>query len=283
MKSQILVPSRQIIRPPAGIIVPRFRDDAYERFRVKDPRLPAAIRQAITALQVTGNFANNTTSVSKAFASNVASGSLIVCVGLKYSPSSDTFVAGDFTKSAGTATIGTFTLDAVNSFDIGPATLDFQVVGIASAIVTGAGSLTIQVGGGVAGSYFVMGIGEFSGSWDSTRVENTNTNQTSTDSTTTANSNTAASAAGGLFVAGASIYGNGTTTISPNNSFTNMYKDENGNTDGVGTGDYRIAASALTTEGNWTISSNNSGWSSAVVAYKEVSAAPSNKVICPLM
>ena len=54
---------------------------------------------------------------------------------------------------------------------------DLIGVSIATALVTGSGSLTVTISGMPAGSYVGIFVGEFStdGSWDATREEDTNT------------------------------------------------------------------------------------------------------------
>lgn len=223
------------------------------------------------------------TSVSVAFPSNVAVGSLISVVGWRYEPSADAYIAGDCTKSAGTATIGTVTLDAqLDQVDGGGGR---ATVGIWSAIVTGAGSLTMQVAGGSAGGFPCIAINEFSGNWDSTRVESTNTNGTSATNTTPAHSNNATSAGAALFIGGLSL-GNsgGSMTITPDAAFTQTYENEAGGTSQAGSSIYRIVTGGTTDRAEWTVpTSGNNGWGCAVVAYKEggptITSQPDNSTV----
>src|SRR5688572_17812296 len=134
---------------------------------------------AIAHVQSGGNFANNATAVTRSVGS-VTAGSLIVVCGMKFSPTTDAFAAGDCTQSAGTATIGSVTLDRGHNLDMAGGS-GWGSVGIWSAPVTGSGTLTMQVGGALAGSYLLIGAGEFSGSWDSSRVENVNSGGSATD------------------------------------------------------------------------------------------------------
>src|SRR6476620_11075225 len=112
---------------------------------------------AFTAMQATGA-TSDATSVTKAFASNVAVGNLIIGIGMKFTPSTDDFIGSDCTQSAGTATLSGFALDKVINRTNGSA---FVVTGIYSALVTGAGSLTVQMGGGITGAQVDIGIAEF--------------------------------------------------------------------------------------------------------------------------
>src|SRR5688572_25975197 len=104
---------------------------------------------AIAHVQSGGNFANNTTAVTRSIGT-VTAGSLIVVGGKKFSPSTDAFVAGDCTKSAGTATIDTVTLDRGHNLDMAGGS-GWGSAALWSAIVTGSGTLTMQVGGALAG------------------------------------------------------------------------------------------------------------------------------------
>lgn len=113
--------------------------------------------------------ATNATSVSCAFPGNVTAGSLILIMVGSEKFSIDDSVAGDCTKSSGTATIDTPTLDA--QVQIGN---NYWAV-LFSALVTGTGSLTMQVAGFPASTNMAMYVDEFSGTWDATRVEDNDT------------------------------------------------------------------------------------------------------------
>ena len=103
--------------------------------------------------------ASNTgaTTVSRAFPSNVTAGNLIVvaCVRALVSGGSDAFVSTDCAKLSGTATIGTVALDVALNFDVGGS--NFGQVGIFSAIVTGSGSLTMEMSNG-ASAYMAVKV-----------------------------------------------------------------------------------------------------------------------------
>jgi hypothetical protein len=226
---------------------------------------------AIAHVQSGGNFANNTTAVTRSVGS-VTAGSLIVVTGMKYSPTTDAFAAGDVTQSAGTATIGTVSLDRGHNLDLGGA-IGFASTGIWSAIVTGSGTLTMQVGGALAGSYLLIAAGEFSGSWDASRVENVNSGGSATNGQTSFSSGTAATAGAGLFVGCLQYSCSTTQTNTPDAAFTEMYSNEAGTTDDTGSAGYRIVSSATTDAWDGTMQSANDGWAAAVVAYKEAAAA----------
>lgn len=222
--------------------------------------------------QAGGNNGNSATSVTRAFGSNVSAGSLIVVVGMKYSPSSDAFVEGDCTKSAGTATLGTITLDRQVQVDTTDA--DFACVAIWSAIVTGGGSLTMQVAGAVSGSYLLIATHEFTGNWDGSRAEAGNSNSTASNGVSPATSGNATSAGAALFIGGLNVNSQAGVTITPDGAFTTIYEDEAG-TDDNGSAIYKIVTSGNTDQAEWTIASGTwYGWAAAVQVYKEAAVAP---------
>ena len=220
--------------------------------------------------QAGGAAGNNTTSVTRAFGSNVSANSLIIIVGMKYSPSSDAFASGDCTKSAGTATIGTISLDRQVQVDTTNA--DFAAVGIWSVIVTGGGSLTMQVGGAVADSYLLIATDEYTGNWDSTRAEAGNSNSDSADNTSPATSGNATSAGEALFIGGMNVNTLAGVTITPDAAFTTIFEDEAG-TDDNGSAIRRIVSTGTTDQAEWTITGGTwYGWAAAVQVYKEAAA-----------
>lgn len=225
----------------------------------------------ITPVQWGGVNADSTTSISRAFGSNVTSGNLLVVVCAKYSPNNDTFVSGDLTKSAGTATIGTPTLDAVIDTDFdGSGTR--CVVGIFSVLVTGTGSLTLQVAGATAGSYLNLATAEFSSStgWDSSRVEDTSTAQTATDGVTAADSGNADSAGAALFVGGLSLPIASNQAITEDAAFSRIFEEEDGSAHNCASAIRRIVSTGTTDSASWTVHSSALGWAAAVVVYKAV-------------
>lgn len=224
---------------------------------------------AHAAGQSTGNHANNTTSLAVAFPGNITNGSLIVAAALIYSPSSDALLAGDLTKTAGTATIGTISLDNTPTNFQYNGDANYQKVGIYSALVTGTGSCTLTIAGAPAGSYLLLALDEFTGSWDSSRVESSSTNNDGTDNTASGNSGNVTSAGAALFIGGIAIGASGTVTITPDGAFTQIFEDQSGATDNVGSAIYQIVSTGTTDRAEWTLSTNHSGYSAGVVLYKE--------------
>ena len=122
--------------------------------------------------QSAGNAAGNSATVTQAFSSNVGIDNLVTVIGAQVSTADlGAWVAGDCTKSAGTSTLGTITLDASVNLSIGEAYLR---VACFSAIVTAGGSCTMQIGGGDSNTGSKIIIDEFSGNWDSSRVDGSN-------------------------------------------------------------------------------------------------------------
>jgi len=118
---------------------------------------------AIARVQVTGNSANSSTTVVKAFVSNVTAGNTII-VGV--SSNVNCPLASGVTKSGGTATIGTVTRDiyaAVSGSSPSCA--------IYSIPITGTGSCTITVT--LSSGYHVLAIAEYSGVLDTSPCETT--------------------------------------------------------------------------------------------------------------
>lgn len=230
----------------------------------------------ITAAGLAGGApGNNTTSVSHSVGS-VTAGQLVVICGMKYSPSADPFVAADCTKSAGTATLGTISLDKTNGGADGVGA--FGYTGIWSAIVTGSGTLTMQVGGAVAGSYLLIAAEAFNGNWDGTRVEATaGTDQDTTSPVSTGN---ATSAGAALFVGAMQNNAAAASTITHDAAFSLIYENET-STDDNGSAIYRIVSTGTTDSGDWTSTALNAGMASLVV-YKEAAAAPKSFLPNPI-
>ncbi len=103
------------------------------------------------------------------FPENVSVGQLVVVGVSGYSDldPTDTFSVSDISQSAGTATLGPWIFHGEGERDAG--SFEVHAVGY-SAIVTGAGSLTVQITKAVD-RYWTLGGTVLNGSWDSTRAE----------------------------------------------------------------------------------------------------------------
>lgn len=222
---------------------------------------------AIAHVQSRGNYADNATSISLAFTGNVTAGNLLIIMADKYSPSNDAFAAADCTKSAGTATIGTITLDV--SQNVNASGSDYMANGIWSVPVTGSGSCTIQVAGGVAGSYWIIGIVEVSGAdTGASRLEDSSTG---TANSSAVSSGDGTSAGGAIFVGIHGVYTGSTRTITPDAAFSAIYEQEDV-AHNIGAAEYRIVTTGTTDSASWSLDSGHL-WMAAVVVYKESGAA----------
>ncbi len=103
------------------------------------------------------------------FPENVSVGQLVLVSASGYSDldPTDTFSAADISQSAGTATLGPWIMHATGERDAG--SIEAHAVGY-SAIVTGAGSLTVQIAKAVD-RYWTLGGTVLNGIWDGTRAE----------------------------------------------------------------------------------------------------------------
>lgn len=218
-------------------------------------------------VQGTGGYADSATSVSQAFTGNVTAGNVLMIAASKYSPSNDAFSAGDCTKSSGTATLGTITLDV--SQNVNASGSDYMVNGLWTAVVTGSGSCTMQVGGGVAGSYWIIGVLEFSSAdTGASRLEASNSGTATSNAVSSGNGT---SAAGAIFVGVHGIYTGSSVTITPDAAFTALYEQES-NAHNIGAIEYRIVTTGTTDAATWSLDAGYQ-WMAALGVYKESSGA----------
>ena len=229
---------------------------------------------AIAFVQGSGTTASNTTSVARAFASNVAANSLVVIVASQWNDDSVAeFIDGDCTKTAGTATIGTITMHRA-AFVNGPTATQ---VGLWSCLVTGGGSLTFTVTGEAA-SYWALTTAEFSGSFDTSRLESSNE---ATGTGTSPSSGNATTAGAGVFVGGLAIDAGASITTTPDAAFTQIYEYEDaGGIVGHST-IYQLVSSGTTDAASWTLGTSPTGWEAVVCAFKESGAAAATSLVIP--
>jgi hypothetical protein len=234
----------------------------------------ATLHNGIALAQgIAGNVFDSTASATVAFGSNVTAGNLIVAMYQSNDTSaSDTPKLSDVSQSAGTCTVGTWTMDSVLQIH---GVAGYLSAAIYSVPVTGSGSCTIKVGRG-KGRYSTLGIIEVSGADTSaTRVDATvqGSSTVSTNPPATAAFNTQA----GDLIAGSMGLDDASTDLTgkviQGTNYTLVYKYENGANDQPGSAVYRISNRALTGETvSWTRpNSGDSGWtgfSAVAVAYK---------------
>jgi len=188
---------------------------------------------------------------------SVTAGQLVTVVVGAYSVPNQAFVSSDLTKSAGTCTIGTISLDK----ELDPA--NAAHVGIWSFLVTGSGTLTVQLSNRPAGAYFDIGAEAFNGSWDGSRLEASNSATVS--ASTNIDSGNATSAGAALMV-GVFSDVTGASSYTTDGAWTDLYQDV-GSPNNSG-GAYRIVSSGATDSATWTANAGING-AAAIAIYKE--------------
>jgi hypothetical protein len=211
---------------------------------------------------------DNGATASQAFGSNVTAGSLIIVTAHKWAGAggSDPFIAADCSKASGTATIETVALDLNRN-----QTLNSQPyhTAVFSALVTGTGSLTMQVAGS-SDSYLMITMGEFSGSWDSSRLETSAGTGDDTDNPTSASTGDATSAGAALFIGNLGLDGSGTITIGVTGTGWNeIAESQEASSHITGSASYKIQSSGATDAATWSLSGTINGFNAIVVVFKE--------------
>lgn len=228
----------------------------------------------VDAAQNGGAFGDSAATVSRAFPNNLQVGRMIVvaCAIWDDGQSFGPFTSANCTQSGGTATLDTIAMAVQTSRNTGT-TFDIHI-GIWSALVTGAGSCTMQVGtfpmGGGSGSFSWLASTEVSTDvgWDSSRLEASNTNNGSSTNPASGNGTSADDA---LFFG--AFTGNWSTNsgITPDGAFTNCFESEDGTAHQTGAAAYRVTTSGLTDQAEWTTVANDQ-WAAALAVYKEAPA-----------
>lgn len=211
---------------------------------------------------------------SLAFTKNISSGNTIIAAMVRWTQGvDDAPVVGDISKSAGTATLGSFTLDKSMIFTDGSG--QHFCIGFFRAAVTGSGSCTLAIAIN-SGDAIILSIfetdGTIAGQVDGTPAEGTgNTGATAV----TSSFNTAAA---GLIIG---ILGTDTGfshAITPSTDYQEVGEFENGGTGMTGSTIYRITSAPLTGETtDWTITSGDP-WVCAAVTYIPASSGISQAV-----
>lgn len=227
-------------------------------------RHAAAAAATITPVQEGGEADDNATSTSRTMASNITAGNLIVIVVHAQKASEDPFVVGDVSLSAGTATVGAWSLDVQIDENAG----FFPDVAIYSNIVTGTGSATFTVGGAPASTYFNIAIGEYNSStgWNASRLEATSTG---TSTGTAVDSGNGTSAGVGLFVGGVTTDAQVVVTIAEDGAFTVIDEEEDGSAHCPASAIRRIVTSGTTDSASWTLGASHF-WVAPLAVYKPI-------------
>lgn len=212
----------------------------------------------ITPIQEGGTTTPSASSGSRVMASNITAGNLIVVVACAQKGGIDPFVVGDVAQSAGTATVGTWSLDIAEEVD---SAFDPHV-GIFSTIVTGTGSATFTVTG-VAGDYWVIAVGEYNSStgWNSSRLEDT---ASATGASDTPSSGDGTSAGVALFIGGTCL--DNAATITEDAAFALIDEEQNGEPEASAI--RRIVTTGTTDAASWSVSADD--WAAALAVYKPV-------------
>lgn len=156
-----------------------------------------------------------------AFPKHVTTGNLLVmgCVVLG-SSATDYATTSNFTKSAGSATLGTITLDATYGSS------DFQLITIFSAPVTGSGDCTMQLIESATMGYSSVALQEYTGADVSvTRLDGTAVG-TGT-SLTPATGTVTAPSQGGAFFGGLAYNNEGAAVFGNGPGYSNVYTTSN--------------------------------------------------------
>jgi len=225
----------------------------------------------VEVVQESGGDGDNASTATLATTFPVNAGNLIVISVNRFisSGAADPFVAGDCVKSAGTATIDTVTLDNQFSQDVGAS--ERQQVAIFSCLVTGAGTLTMQVSGN-ASDYWTITVSEvFSTTgWNASRVEATNSTGDATDNATPGTTGNGTSVGHAYFHGVISLACSGSETITPVGSFVTIYEQEGGTLHQVGSHTRLIVTTGTTTDASWTLQAAHRGYAAALAVYRGV-------------
>lgn len=193
-----------------------------------------------------------------------------------------TITAGFLTKTAGTATIGTVTLDRTNSGNNGDGSFSWNAQW--SFVVTSGGTLTVTAAGfpssGGGSSLAISHAGaETTLSWadDSSRVEDANGQHTATDGASALSSGDATSAGEAWFVGGLTLNNGAAVTVTTPSGFSAITDNgANGASVEVLAHADDIVTTGTTQAAAWTFSAldgaSYNGQAATVVVYKE--AAP---------
>jgi hypothetical protein len=235
---------------------------------------------AASPSQKYSTYVSSGATVDAVFPNNVTAGSLLTIVVCAIEATGGhTPVAGDLTKQSGTATIGTVTLDKLQSWLFSG--LYPKYAAVYSCIVTGSGSLTMRYANAASGSSLFIGADEYTGNWNSSRVEATN--GASPGSLTTApDSGNATSAGAALFVGGLTFFTASTSAVvTEDGAFTLIGEQNSVTSTQMGASVIsRIVSSGTTDSASWALDVSQYP-ASAVVAYKEAAGGGSNTTITP--
>ena len=224
------------------------------------------------AIALSASDKNSGTSSATVSSLTLTAGQLVTVVAPIVYTSAQTPAAGDLTLDAGSAILGTPTLDKYLVFNSGDAP---YYIGLAfySVLVTGSGSAAIRVTPTGTSGAVANHLSVWDGNWDASRVESAPVIASSaTNNQSTHSSASATSAGAALFLGGLSILQTSNVSITQDASFTLLTEYEDGTAAHCGGASYRIVSSGTTDTSDYTSGGTNLGWASGLVVYKEVSS-----------
>jgi hypothetical protein len=209
-----------------------------------------------------GGYSGDGVVLDMRFPSNVTAGNLIVIAVSRLQISlTDALIAGDVTQLAGTATIGTITLDRGHNYNytgahnIGAAVL--------SVPVTGTGSLDLRIAT-ASGIYHACVPSEFSGTDVSgSRLDQVNSGEGASGAKSSGSITTTA----GALIVGTMQGAGDNDNPTEDAAFTALY-EQNSSANCKISAIYRVVTSSTTDAAEWAAGSSNQ-WVAAVASYKE--------------
>jgi len=227
----------------------------------------AALRPATYASNIVptsqrvGNVAN-ATSLALAMPSSVtANNHVVVGCATWWGTDTNSLAAGDLTKTAGTSTIGSVTVDSQLSNGASPNIVEATVF---SVPITGTGTLTLTVADDVADSFTCVAQ-EYSGMDATTRVQGQNTGS---GTSTTPATGTVAGTGEALFFGAHVNAAGGAITLTQGADFDGLYEMTDGTTFTSGGFEERIVTTDTTDAADWTLSSSLM-WTAAMAVYQD--------------
>ena len=191
-----------------------------------------------------------------AFPGDVTSGNLAICILATFRTVDEPFVAGELTKQAGTATVGSATLDAQSIWTDGGG--QYWGSTIMSIPITGPGSLTLRVAAPLAGDFGWLMIREYTGAdVTATRVEDS---ATATGNSTSPSSGDVDGSSGNLFVG--AYAGAGAGAITPDAAWAQIFEYEAG----TPYSNFETRDGPATDAATWTCGSG--GWGASCAVFK---------------
>jgi hypothetical protein len=229
----------------------------------------------IRFVQKAEDVAPSAASIVLAFTNPVMANSVVTIDAARYTGgTTDPFVVGDLTKTAGTATIGTIVLDVSAIQDVEDVT-DKTNSGIWRVNVTGSGTLTFTLTGN-SGDYFWMNVAEWAD------MDNVCMGTISAiGNSTAADSGTLLLNQPGMLLAALAVNAVISVTLTEDAAFTLLNEEQNGAANSVGASAYRLTQGAVSDSGSWTLGSVE-GWACCLAAYRDA-PSPVRSLFIPLV